>query len=72
MATDTEVRAIQIIIGPCCTFFFLALALYRAQLGSVGSTLTRPKSDSDQGETVALRAQSVSRYEAEAFWSGMD
>src|SRR5690348_1494366 len=34
-----KVRVIQIIIGVACTFFFLALALYRVQLGSVGSAL---------------------------------
>jgi glycosyltransferase 2 family protein len=34
-----KVRVIQIIIGLACTFFFLALALYRVQLASVGSVL---------------------------------
>lgn len=34
-----KVRVIQIIVGLACTFFFLALALYRVQLGSVGSVL---------------------------------
>jgi uncharacterized protein (TIRG00374 family) len=32
-------RAIQIAIGLGCTFFFLALALYRVQLGQVGAAL---------------------------------
>ena len=32
-------RAVQIISGLACTFLFLALALYRAQLGSVGAAL---------------------------------
>ncbi len=32
-------RVTQIIIGLACTFFFLALALYRVQLPSVGSAL---------------------------------
>jgi uncharacterized membrane protein YbhN (UPF0104 family) len=34
-----KVRVIQIIIGVACTFFFLALALYHVQLGSVVSAL---------------------------------
>jgi uncharacterized membrane protein YbhN (UPF0104 family) len=34
-----KVRVIQIVIGVASTLFFLALALYRAQLGSVGATL---------------------------------
>ena len=36
---DMKVRVIQIIFGLACTFFFLALALYRVQLGSVCSAL---------------------------------
>jgi glycosyltransferase 2 family protein len=32
-------RAVQIIVGLACTFFFLALALYRVQLGHVGAAL---------------------------------
>jgi uncharacterized membrane protein YbhN (UPF0104 family) len=34
-----NVRVAQIITGLVCTIFFLALALYRVQLGSVGSAL---------------------------------
>jgi glycosyltransferase 2 family protein len=34
-----KVRIIHIIIGVVSTLFFLALALYRAELGSVGATL---------------------------------
>lgn len=34
-----KVRVIQIIFGLACTFFFLALALYRVRLGSIGATL---------------------------------
>jgi glycosyltransferase 2 family protein len=34
-----NVRVVQIITGLVCTIFFLALALYRVQLGSVGSAL---------------------------------
>jgi uncharacterized membrane protein YbhN (UPF0104 family) len=34
-----KVRAVQIITGLVCTFFFLALALYRVQLGSIGAAL---------------------------------
>jgi uncharacterized membrane protein YbhN (UPF0104 family) len=34
-----KIRVSQIIFGLACTFFFLALALYRVQLGSVGSAL---------------------------------
>jgi glycosyltransferase 2 family protein len=33
-------RIIQIIVGLACTFFFLALALYRVQPSSVGAALT--------------------------------
>jgi uncharacterized membrane protein YbhN (UPF0104 family) len=32
-------RTIQILAGLACAFFFLALALYRAPLAAVGSTL---------------------------------
>ena len=34
-----NMRVIQIGIGLACTFFFLALALYRVQLGHVGAAL---------------------------------
>ena len=34
-----KLRVIQIIIGVACTFFFLAVTLYRVQLGSVSSAL---------------------------------
>jgi hypothetical protein len=34
-----KVRIVHIIIGVASTLFFLALALYRVQLGSVGTTL---------------------------------
>jgi glycosyltransferase 2 family protein len=34
-----NIRVIQIGIGLACTFFFLALALYRVQLGHVGTAL---------------------------------
>src|SRR5215472_1285900 len=34
-----DVRVVQIITALACTFFFLALALHRVQLGSVGSAL---------------------------------
>jgi len=37
---NMNVRVVQIITGLACTFFFLALALSRVQLGSVGSALT--------------------------------
>ena len=35
-----NVRIVQIVIGLACTFFFLAVALYRVQLGAVGEALT--------------------------------
>jgi glycosyltransferase 2 family protein len=38
-----RVRIAQIIIGLGCTFFFLALALHRVQLGSVSAALTNAK-----------------------------
>jgi uncharacterized protein (TIRG00374 family) len=34
-----NIRVIQIIVGLACTLFFLALALYRVQLGSVAAAL---------------------------------
>jgi uncharacterized membrane protein YbhN (UPF0104 family) len=36
---DINIRVIQIIFGLACTIFFLALALYRVELGSVGAAL---------------------------------